>query len=260
MSRTEGTAPDESGRVAEPGPGSAWHRVGVALRPRATRAQAAIGLLAVLLGFGLALQVRTTAGPDALATAREADLVRILDDLTARNERIAAEERDLQAARDQLTSGGDSTGAALRDAQHRADTLGILAGTVAATGPGVQVTVVDPSGRVDAATMLDTIEELRDAGAEAIQVGDVRVVAQTSFLDARPGTLVVDGTTLAAPYTITAIGDPRTMSAALRIPGGVVETVRGLGADAGVSERNSLLVAALRPASVPQYARPSSGG
>ena len=236
---------------------TAWRRLAAAVRPRRSRSQAAIAALFVLLGLGLALQVRSNAQFDGLSTARETDLVGILDDLTARNERLAAEQRDLQATRDQLANGTDRAVTALAEARKRAQTLGILAGTVAAQGPGVTITVTDPAGKVDAATVLDAVQELRDAGAEALQMGSVRVVASTYFLDARPGTVVVDATTLTAPYTILAIGDPRTMSAALRIPGGVVETLRGLGADAVVTEMTTLTVGALRPASTPGYARPA---
>jgi len=235
-----------------------WRRLGAALRPRRSRSQAAIAALFVLLGLGLALQVRSNAQFDGLSTARESDLIAILDDLTSRNERLAAEQRDLQATRDQLASGTDRAAAALAEAQQRAATLGILAGTVPAKGPGLTITMTDPQGKVDAATVLDAVEELRDAGAEVLQIGSVRVVASTYFLDARPGTVIADGTTLTAPYTFLAIGDPRTMSAALRIPGGVVETLRGLGADASVVETSVLTVTALRPASTPQYARPAS--
>jgi uncharacterized protein YlxW (UPF0749 family) len=237
---------------------TAWRRLTVALKPRRTQAQAAIGVLFVLLGLGLALQVRSNAQFDGLSTAREADLVGILDDLTARNERLAAEESDLQATKDQLTSGTDQTTTALQEARRRADTLGILTGTVPAIGPGIAVTITDSQGKVDAAALLDTIEELRDAGAEALQIGSVRVVASTSFLDGKPGSVVVDGTTLRPPYSIVAIGDPRTISAALRIPGGVVETLRGLGGDATIVEATNETVRALRPASTPQYAQPAS--
>lgn len=233
-------------------------RLAVALRPRPTRGQVAIGALFVLLGFGISLQVQTTQQGGGLSTARESDLVRILDDLTVRNERLAAEQRDLQATRDQLASGGDSTATALREARQRAQTLGILAGTLAAQGPGIVLTITDPTGKVDAATVLDTVQELRDAGAEAIQIGDVRVVAQTSFLDGAPGSLDVDGHTLHAPYTVVAIGDAHTLSAALGIPGGVVESLRSLGGDGLISQRGLVQVTALRPASTPQYARPAA--
>ena len=141
----------------------------------------------MLLGFGLALQVRSTEQTDGLSTARESDLVRILDDLTSRNERLAAEQRDLQATRDRLASGGDTSTTALQEARLRAQTLGILAGTLAAQGPGVVLTVTDPTGKIDAATLLDVVEELRDAGAEAIQVGDVRIVASDLVRGRRPG-------------------------------------------------------------------------
>jgi len=89
---------------------------------------------------------------NSLRTAREADLVGILDDLTARNERVAAEERDLQATKDQLTSGTDQTDTALAAARSRVDTLGILTGTVAAIGGtpatrSVCLAIVVPSAR-----------------------------------------------------------------------------------------------------------------
>jgi uncharacterized protein YlxW (UPF0749 family) len=235
---------------------TARRRLAAAVRPRRNRAQAAIAVLFVLLGLGLALQVRSNAQFDGLSTARESDLVGILDNLTARNERLAAEQRDLQATRDALATGTDRAVTALAEARKRADTLAILAGTVPAVGPGLTITITDPQGKVDAATVLDAVQELRDAGAEALQIGSVRVVASTSFLDARPGTVVTDGITLTAPYTIVVIGDSRTMAAALRIPGGVVESLRGLGADAAVVEAPQVTVSALRPASTPQYARP----
>jgi uncharacterized protein YlxW (UPF0749 family) len=55
-----------------------------------------------------------------------------------------------------------------------------------------------------------------------------------------------------------AIGDSHTLSAALRIPGGVVESLRNLGGDGLVQELDSVQVTALRAASTPQYARPAS--
>jgi uncharacterized protein YlxW (UPF0749 family) len=244
--------------TATDGRALARHRLAVALRPRATRGQAAIAGLFVLLGFGAALQVRSTAESDGLSTARESDLVRILDDLTARNQRLAAEAQDLRATRDRLASGGDTSTTALDEARRREQTLGILAGTVPAQGPGIVLTVSDPAGKVDAATLLDAIEELRDAGAEAMQLGSVRVVAQTALVDGAPGSVTVDGARLSPPYTLIAIGDPKTMSGALRVPGGVLEMLANLGASGVVSERDTVGVDALKPASTPLYARPAS--
>jgi uncharacterized protein YlxW (UPF0749 family) len=236
----------------------ARHRLAVAFKPRWTRTQAAIACLFVLLGLGLALQVRTNNTSDTLTTARESDLVRILDDLTAQNERLAGEQQDLQVTRDQLANGTDQSSTALEAARQQAATLGILAGTVRASGPGLRITISDPAGKVGAAIVLDTVQELRDAGAEVIQIGTVRVVASTSFADVGAGSVTVDGVQQTAPYTMLVIGDPTTMSAALRIPGGVVETVHGLGGDVTLPEVSTLHVDALRAAATPQYSRPSA--
>lgn len=238
-------------------PAASRARLRAALRPRASRSQIVIGLLFALLGLGLALQVRSTAQSDGLTTARESDLVRILDSLTNRNDRLAAERADLEATREALKSGTGQSSTALADARSRAATLGILAGTVAAKGPGIGITITDPAGKVDAATLLDTVQELRDAGAEALQIGNVRVVAQTWLLDGSNGGITVDGTTLTSPYRLVAIGDPRTMSGALRIPGGVVESLRNVGADIQVTEQVQVQVTALRVPESPQYARPA---
>ena len=197
--------------------------------------------------------------PTACPTARESDLVRILDDLTARNERLAAEERDLQATRDRLASGDDTSATALQEAQQRAQTLGILAGTLPAQGPASCITVTDPTGKVDAAALLDAVEELRDAGAEAIAgratCGSWRRRRSSTAPRAASSSTVGR---VPAPYTILVIGDSHTLAAALRIPGGVVESLRNLGGDGVVDERTASQVTALRPASTPQYARPAA--
>jgi uncharacterized protein YlxW (UPF0749 family) len=137
-------------------------------------------------------------------------------------------------------------------------TLGVLAGTVPARGPGVVVRITDPRGAVDSGLLLGAVQELRDAGAEAIQVNDVRIVASSWFADGgRSGGVVVDGTRVHSPYVVTAVGDSRTIAEALRIPGGVVDSVHNLGATVGINELPSVDVSALRVLKPPQYAAPA---
>jgi uncharacterized protein YlxW (UPF0749 family) len=253
------------------GPNAAWARLRAALRPRATRAQLAVALLCALLGFGLVVQVRSARDEPGLSALRQADLVRLLDDQSERSERLRSEVADLEATRERLRTGTDRTRAALQEARRRAQVLGILAGTLPATGPGIVLTVDDPRGTVEAGHLLDAVQELRDAGAEAIQVGGqggtVRVVVNTHFVDAgtRSGApagrgVLVDGTPLRPAYRFVVIGDPDTLAAALEIPGGVLDTLRGLGARGSVEQRSSVTVAALRPLDRPQYARPAPAG
>jgi uncharacterized protein YlxW (UPF0749 family) len=242
----DGAIPDGTG------PDRAWARVRGALRLKRDPSHLLVGGLFALLGFGIAVQAG--AADDNLATARQSDLVGILDDLSVRSDRLQAELRDLTATRDRLQSGSAGAEAALAEAERRAAVLGILAGTVAAEGPGLELTI---AGVDDAALLLDTVQELRDAGAEAIQLGDVRVVASTYFTQAPDGRVQVDGVAVDGPYEFRVIGDPRTLSAALRIPGGVLDSVRGAGGDATIVERESVRVDALRALSAADYAQPA---
>ena len=178
-------------------------------------------------------------------------------------DRLRGQIARLQAAKDRLATSGDQARAALDEARREADALAVLAGTVPATGPGVVLSVADPDGRLDADTMLDTVEELRDAGAEAIEIGRpgraVRVVASTWFGDGGPGVVEVDGVRVSAPYRVVAIGDPPTLAAAMRIPGGVVDTVTRAGGSVDVQTAPTVQVTALRPLDAARYARPAPG-
>ena len=104
-----------------------------------------------------------------------------------------------------------------------------------------------------------SVEELRAAGAEALQVGGVRIGLDSSFTATDRG-IAVDGVPLSAPYTILAIGDPSTLATAMEIPGGVSDTVGRAGGEARIGQRERVVIRALRPLREPQYSRPSDGG
>lgn len=242
------SADDAAGHAAPEGAAastsSPWRRL---LSVRATRAQLLVAALCGLLGFALVTQARSTGSTAGLAGARQEDLVGILNDLTARSNRLSRELDQLQATRDRLTTSSDQRAAAAAEAQRRAQTLGIIAGTLAARGPGIVLTIDDPKGKVRADVLLDALEELRDAGAEAMQIGPVRAVASTYFLDADGG-VRVDGVLVRPPYRFLVIGDPRTLTAALAIPGGVADTVAaaGGGAKSAVTPTQQVLIRAVR--------------
>jgi uncharacterized protein YlxW (UPF0749 family) len=263
----------EPAEAAERGAAPPWWRsVGhVLLLPRLRRVDLAVAALLAVLGFAAVVQVRSTQDGGVLASARQEDLVQILDDLNSRSVRLRQEITTLTATRERLTTGSGRDEAAVAEARRRAQVLGVLAGTVAARGPGVLVTVSDPEHKVSADVLLDALEEMRDAGAEAVQIEGavdptaqassgqaVRVVASTSFVDSSDaGGIEVDGTRLAPPYRFDVIGDPATISAALAIPGGVIDNVGQRGGHAVVIRRESVLVGALRALQPPRYARPA---
>jgi uncharacterized protein YlxW (UPF0749 family) len=242
-----------TGRVVPPQ--TPMQRLKRSMRPTFSRSQLMAGLLCGLLGFALVVQVRQS-GQAELSTLRQDDLVRLLDEVTSRAEQLDAEVGRLQSSRDELASGTGQAQAALEVAQQRATSEGILSGRLPAQGPGVVVTIRAAGSELRAQHMFNMLEELRNAGAEVVQVNDVRLVTSSSFVDVADG-IQVDGTLLTPPYRWTVIGDPATLDRALEIPGGALPTVRNAGGTATTEQKNLVTVDATIELTDPEFARPA---
>ncbi len=235
------------------------------LQPRGflRRGRKAFGTLAVmlclLLGVAIATQVRQTTSGDSLDTARPADLLVLLDSLRQREATLSTEVAELQRSLNALQASGSSDQTAIQNAQARLAALSILIGTVGATGPGVTVRIDDPGPGVAPQAMLDVLDELRAAGAEAIQIGDHHQAVRTgvdTWIVGAPGALTVDGKTLMPPYSVVAIGDPPTLAAAMNIPGGAVDSVKRVGGTMSVQQADKVDITTLRQPKPRQYAQP----
>jgi len=219
-------------------------------------------LIAVLIGL-LAFAILAQWSPEDrekedYSGVRGEELGELLKSLDASNQRLSRQIAELTTTRDELKDSSDSTEEAEEAARARARELAILAGAVPAEGPGISVDISGPDDAVTAAVLLDAIEELRDAGAEAIAVnGAARVVAQTYFLDDADGIRVGDRLT-EPPYVIEAIGDPHTMSEAVHFRGGLADRVESRGGTVAVEQRQRLTISALAEVSEPEYAHPES--
>ena len=249
-----GERPAESGGRPAANPPRAWRRLLRAGSPRAARANVLAMVLAAALGFAIIAQVRQTS-IQGLENLREDELVRIFAGVDQDGDRLADEIRGLENSLELLQSQSTNGEEAQRAARERLDALGILAGTAPAKGPGIVLTITGVDGGLAAPIILDTVQELRAAGAEAIQVGDERVVANT-WISERDGDLVISGKVVAPPYTIRAIGAANDLAGAMEIPGGVTATVRRAEGKTKTEIRDEVVVDALLTLAPPQYARP----
>ena len=221
-----------------------------------SRGQVVVAVLLAVLGAAAVTQVRITGRDDDYSGLRQADLIQALNGLQAASRRTEQDIADLEATRDSLKDSNDKTAAALDQAQTQLTTMGILAGTLAAHGPGLRITVTVPDSHLSVNLLLDGIEEMRDAGAEAIEFNDsVRVVAQTSF-EAATGGIDVDGRVLKSPFTIDVIGDPDSLTTAMKFPGGFVDDVALDEGHVSIKESQDVEVNVLRKVVAPKYAEP----
>lgn len=185
---------------------------------RKTRNQLSIAAVALVLGLLVVVQLRSQAGNTGLEALSAQDLTVLVGNLNTRNEQlrveIATTERelaDLQGARSRGESSVD---------QLRLDLGRVRAwtGLDPVTGPGIRIAIAGP---IAGAGVQDLLNELHNAGAEALAVEDVRVV-QGTVVAGPTASLSVENTALVDPFEITALGNPATLTGSLTRAGGIV--------------------------------------
>jgi len=176
----------------------------------------------------------------------------LLSELVDANRRLRA-EIDLLTAQ-QSAYADESRGAILEDLVAELNRVRMLNGAIGVSGPGIELLIDGPMSALD---LQDIVNELRNAGAEALALNGHRLVGNSVFVVEDRG-LVVDGQPVRRPYRLEAIGDPDTMETALLRPGGLVSLFERMYSNPVVqsTQRTRLVLGVHRPRLVFEYAVP----
>ena len=182
------------------------------------RNQLTIAAVMFVLGILVVVQLQTQASGALFAGLSSQDLTVLVANLNDRNDQLRREianlERDLGTL-SQNTQRGDASIDELRADLRR---VRLYAGIDAATGPGVILTVRGP---IDGTGVEDLINELRNAGAEAMALSDVRVVPGIVVTGAA-GAASVGEVPLGDAFELVAIGPPDKLTGSLTRSGGII--------------------------------------
>jgi uncharacterized protein YlxW (UPF0749 family) len=167
------------------------------------------------LGVLIVAQLRSTSRAAVLSSS-SSDQARVLSALVDSNDGLRSEIGELQSQIERLKpTDAQARNAALTTELSR---LLVITGSAQASGPGVRVTV---SGQINPLDMQDLINELRNAGVEAMAINQDRIVVRSVVTRDDAG-LALDGLRLTPPYILEAIGQPDTIEKALLRKGGLV--------------------------------------
>lgn len=182
------------------------------------RSQLTISAVAVALGFLVVVQLRVQQSSPGLAALSAPELTVLVANLNTRNDQLRTEvarlEQELAALNGAQARGETSVDQIGRDLSR----LRAWSGLEPVVGPGVTITII---GRIEGAGVEDLINELHNAGAEAIAVDEVRVVPGSVVAGPENG-LSIENTALGNPFEIRAIGSPETLTGSLTRIGGVI--------------------------------------
>jgi uncharacterized protein YlxW (UPF0749 family) len=182
------------------------------------RSQIAVAAVALALGLLVVVQLRAQEGGAGLAQLSSQDLTVLVANLNARNDQLRREvsllEDELAALNENRSRGEESID------ELRADLRRVRAytGLDPVGGPGVTISVAGP---IDGSGVEELINELRNAGAEAIGVEEIRIVTGV-VVSGPPGGASIAGIPLGPTFELSAIGAPDKLTGSLTRSGGVI--------------------------------------
>lgn len=182
------------------------------------RSQLTVAAVAAILGLLIVVQLRGQTGGSELQSKSAQELTSIVANQNTENDRLRAEVATLQTQLGELQVDRATGATSVGQLESDLGRIRAWAGLDPIAGHGVQITI---SGEIVGAAVDDLVNELRNAGAEAIAIDDLRVIARTS-VSGVPGSLDVDGYLLRDPFTIRAIGRPETLVGSLTRVGGII--------------------------------------
>ncbi len=183
------------------------------------------------LGLLFSLQFRTHQAMDNnLNFQSNETLAAISRDLNTKYYQLIQEVWDLRTQLKLLEQSNDKNKLLMEALKREQQKLNIATGLVPVEGPGLVITIPeDNQNYLGYQDIIDIVNELWNANAEAISVNGIRVTGATSFLPSGElSTILMDGRELSYPYVIKAIGEPSNLEKGISIPKGVIDLLRNL--------------------------------
>jgi len=222
---------------------------------RDPRSQLAIAAVAFVLGMLVVVQLRSQTGGSALQALSTQDLTTLVASLNSQNDRLRSEIGTLQNQLDELRANRATGATSVEQIASDLARIRAWAGLDPVSGRGVMITV---GGKINAEAVDDLLNELHNAGAEAIAVEGVRLVAR-STVSGPPGSLDVDGYILGDPFRIRAIGRPETLVGSLTRAGGIIAQLAATDPEATLDVApvdETMLLPASKRTLVPDHGHP----
>jgi uncharacterized protein YlxW (UPF0749 family) len=177
-------------------------------------------IIALFLGFAAVTQVHSQeVYSRSLNLETPSSLTTLIANLSETNNELRSEivdlRRDVSDARDSVANGKGT----LTEAQRQLEQLRVFSSQSAVSGPGIAIRI---DGSFDERALSDLINELRNAGAEAISVNEMRVGPKSYFTGTADRLIAVDGRPLRGPWMVRAIGSPDVVYVAMTRTGGII--------------------------------------
>jgi uncharacterized protein YlxW (UPF0749 family) len=183
-------------------------------------AQLSLTIVCFMLGLLLVAQFRIQRMTDSSLFTSSADQLVIISNLVENNTRLREEMERLEEQLSEYQQAARR--AVLETLVEELNKVRIINGLVEVSGAGIEVSLGGPIGVLD---LQDLLNELRNAGAEALTINGERLTLYSAIVSTEDGGMIVNGMALSLPYVLQAIGDPGNMETAVLRSGGLLATL-----------------------------------
>lgn len=214
-----------------------------------------IGIMCFLLAFAISMQIKTvtnsnsTISQDYEENNLRAEVLKYKERYDRRYEELENAEKELEKERQKTTTEDNE----LKDVEKQITEGNKIIGFSEVTGPGVILTLSDSKITANSAMVSDlnellvhdmdvlsVINELKNAGAEAISINNQRLIS-TSSISCGGNIITINGEKVGAPFVIKAIGLPEQL-AALSRAGGYLSILKDYGIGTDLKKSDSVTV------------------
>ena len=181
-----------------------------------------IGFTALIFTMVMFTQFKTVTNTDitAIETMRESELRTELANIKSKNDEIQDKVAEVQSKIDerkkQIANNEDATTLL----QNEINEARVYAGYTNLKGEGIIITLSDNDNKsIDYFDIILLINELKIAGAEAIEINGQRINLYSEIVNVN-GNILINTTKVSNPYIIKAIGDKKYLESAITVKGG----------------------------------------
>lgn len=212
-----------------------------------------LGVMCLLLTIAICVQIRTMNSASSTVSQTLADN-ELRDQVLKMKERydnasndLANAQKELERVRQAATQDDETAEAKEQELKEN----NMILGNTDVTGEGVEIVLADAvniSSSLSASDQIihygdiqDVVNELRNAGAEAIEVNGQRIV-NTSAITCEGNIIKINGERIGSPFTIKAIGSKDLLYGALERAGSILDWIRDAGNTAITTKEDNITI------------------
>lgn len=204
------------------------------------------GILCLILTFAITVQLRVSSLSESESSQTKItdklkdEIFRLNDENVKLAEKFQNTTSELDDARNQAAQNDSSS----KDTSELIKKYTIVSGKTDVTGQGIIIKYKpgDNEAKADMVKDLrDIVNEIKNAGAEAIEINNQRIVGTTA-IEMVKNKIEINDTEVSENFIIKAIGDSNLMYSGLIRPGGTIENIKESGVSIEINSENAIKI------------------